>query len=154
MIRVLERTRRDIVGTLRKGGSFLFVVPIDPSYKHDLYVNNAREADVGKRVVVRFSSWPNRHVSPEAELVDVIGHPDRASVDTLAVVRHFDLREDFPAEVLEDAETASQLMDKPGARLDLRDRLIVTINPASARDFDDAVLDVSKRLAQEMVENR
>lgn len=139
VIRILERARRDIVGTLRTTGTMFCVVPMDPSYSRDIYVANASRADVGKRVVVRFTGWANRHVSPEGEIVQIIGHPDDPSVDTVAVMRHYQLPESFPPGAMREAERASSAMDSPGIRLDLRDRLIITIDPARARDFDDGL---------------
>jgi ribonuclease R len=139
VIRIIERARRDIVGTLRKTERFLYVVPIDPVYKQDFYVPDAAGASVNDRVVIRFTSWANRHVSPEAEIVECLGPEENASADTLAVIRHFGLRDEWPEEVIREAEAASALMDKPGQRLDLRGEYILTIDPVRARDFDDAL---------------
>ena len=139
IIRILERARRDIVGTLRSTGSFLYVVPINPMYKQDFYVPDAAGAKLEDRVVIRFTKWDNKHVSPEAEIVECIGPSDQPSLDTLAVVRNYNLRDEYPAEVLEEAETASLLVNKPGPRMDLRNEYILTIDPVRARDFDDAL---------------
>jgi ribonuclease R len=139
VVRILDRVRRDIVGTVRAAGSFLCVVPIEPSYRKDFYVTNASAEDVGKRVVIRFTNWANRHVNPEGEVIEVLGVPERVSDESIAAIRHFQLREEFPAEVVHEAERASVLMDRPGPRLDIRDMNIITIDPERARDFDDAL---------------
>ncbi|MFC1452285.1 ribonuclease R [Verrucomicrobiota bacterium] len=139
VIRILERARRDIVGTLRTTKAFLYVVPVDPVYKKDFYVPEACGAVEGDRVVIRFTGWENRHVSPEAEVVEVIGPADEARFDTLAIMRHHGLKDEFPEAVMRQAESASKMMEKPGQRLDLRGRLLFTIDPKRARDFDDAV---------------
>ena len=88
VVNILERGQRDVVGTLKTTGKFFYVVPIDPSYQRDFYVPDRRGASVNDRVVVRFTEWENRHVSPEAEIVDVIGPADKPSVDTMSIVRH------------------------------------------------------------------
>jgi ribonuclease R len=139
IIRILERARRDIVGTLRSTGRFLYVVPISPMYKQDFYVPDAAGANLEDRVVIRFTKWENKHVSPEAEIVERIGPSDQPSLDTLSVVRNYNLRDEYPAEVLEEAETASLLVSNPGPRMDLRAEYILTIDPVRARDFDDAL---------------
>ena len=139
VIRLLERARHDLVGTLRSTGKFLYVVPVNSSYKQDFYVPEARGANLNDRVVIRFTAWANRHVNPEAEIIEVLGPADDPSVDTLAIIRNFDLRVDFPEEVLRDAEKASSAAERPGKRLDLRKELIITIDPVRARDFDDAL---------------
>jgi len=139
IVRVVERKRRDIVGTLKRTGSFLCVVPIDPAYNKDFYVSSPGKAKVNDRVVARFKAWDNRHVNPEAEIIDVIGSADLPSLDTESVIRQFALRDEFSPAVLREAESASTLADEPGKRLDLRDRVILTIDPATAKDYDDAL---------------
>ena len=139
IIKIVERTRHDIVGTLRTTGRFLYVVPIDPAYGHDLYVPDAAGASIGDRVLVRFTGWQNRHVNPEGEVIEVIGPSDDPSVDTVMIIRHYGLPDDFPTDVIREAQQASRRMDEPGPRLDLRDRYILTIDPERAKDFDDAL---------------
>lgn len=139
IIRILERAKRDIVGTLRSTGRFLYVVPVDPSFQQDFYVPGSAGANVNDRVVIRFTGWENRHVSPEAEIVEILGPSTDPSIDTLAVIRHFGFRAEFPAEVVAEAEQASGRIERAGRRDDLRDLYILTIDPARARDFDDAL---------------
>lgn len=87
VIRIVERSPREIVGTLGTAGRFLCVVPLDPVYRLDFYVPDAKGAQEGDSVVVRFVNWANRHVAPEGEIVDVIGPADTPSLDTEVVIR-------------------------------------------------------------------
>ena len=139
VIRVLERGTRVVVGTLRSTGKFLYVVPLDPSYQQDFYVPDAKGAALEDRVVIQFTNWENRHVNPEAEIIEVIGPADNPSLDTLAIMRQYDLPESFPPEVMREASASAGRMDQPGRRLDLRGKFIFTVDPATARDFDDAL---------------
>jgi ribonuclease R len=139
VIKIVERCSRDIVGTLFTTGKFLYVVPLNPVYRKDFYVPAANGAKPGDRVVVRFTGWENRYVAPEGEIADVIGPADQPSLDTLTVMKQFDLPEAFPAEVIDEAEKVAQRLTKPGRREDLRGKYIITVDPATARDFDDAV---------------
>ncbi len=139
IIRVLERGRRVIVGTLRHTGRFYYVVPLNPSYQQDFYVPEPRGAAVNDRVVMQFTNWEHRHVNPEGEIIEVLGPVENASLDTQAVMRHYGLSEAFPEEVIQAAEQAAARMDAPGEREDFRDRLVFTVDPATARDFDDAL---------------
>ena len=139
VIRILERAQREIVGTLRSTDRFHYVVPMDPRYKKDFYVPGAGGAALGDRVIIRFAAWDDPHLNPEAEVVEVIGPADNPSTDTVAVLRHFGIQDQFPGVVLNEAETAGGLMQRPGERLDLSRRLLLTIDPERARDFDDAL---------------
>jgi ribonuclease R len=114
-------------------------VPLDPVYRQNVYVSDAGGAKAGDRVVVRFTNWESRHVSPEGEIVEVIGPADNPTLDTTAIMRQHGYEAEFPEAVLREAESASRLADHAGTREDLRDRLILTIDPERARDFDDAL---------------
>lgn len=139
VVRVLQRAKRMIVGTLKSTGSFLSVVPLDAAYQKDFYVPDVAGAEVGDRVVVQFTAWNDQHVNPEGEIIEVLGPADNPSLDTLAVIRHHNLQEVLPAEVVREAEEVGALLDNPGPREDLRNHFIFTVDPATARDFDDAI---------------
>ena len=139
VVDILDRTRRDLVGILKTTGRFLYVVPIDPGYTKDFYIPEAKGAKVDDRVVIRFVGWEHKHVNPEGEIVEILGSARSPSVDTITVMRHFHLPGEFPADVLREAESAVNRAGRPGQRLDVRDRFILTIDPERARDFDDAL---------------
>ncbi len=139
VIRVVERGRHEIVGTLRAAGRFLHVVPLAPVYGRSFFVADPKGASIGDRVLMQFVHWENKHVSPEGEITEVLGPAEDPSVDTLSIIRQYDLRDAFPEEVLREAEEAPARMDMPGKRVDLRDDLIITIDPERSRDFDDAL---------------
>ena len=139
VIRVLERGARVVVGTLKSTGQFLYVAPMDPSYQQDFYVPDAQGAQINDRVVIQFTNWENRHVNPEATIIEVIGPADNPSLDTLAIMRSYELPEKFPEDVMREAGLSASRMSQPGRRLDLRDKFIFTVDPATAKDFDDAL---------------
>jgi len=139
VIRVLERSQRAISGTLRATRNFYYVVPVDPSYTKDFYVPDTKGANVNDRVVIQFVEWEHRHVSPEAEIIEVIGPESEPSLDTYAIIRHYGLSETFLPEAIQEAEASPGRLKNPGKRRDFRDRFILTIDPATSRDFDDAI---------------
>ncbi len=139
IIQVVQRGRHEIVGTLRKAGRFIHVVPLAPGYAQNFFVADTKGAQLGDRVLVRFIHWENRHVSPEGDITEVLGPAEEPSVDTLSIIRQHDLPDTFPDDVLREAEDAAARMDLPGKRVDLREDLIITIDPERSRDFDDAL---------------
>ena len=139
VIKVLERGTRVVVGTLKSTGQFLCVAPMDPAYQQDFYVPDAKGAQINDRVVIQFTNWENRHVNPEAVIIEVIGPADNPSLDTLAIMRQYNLPESFPADVMRDAGASASRLTQPGQRLDLRGKFIFTVDPATAKDFDDAL---------------
>jgi ribonuclease R len=145
VVRILERTRTQLVGTLQRGKQFLYVIPDDPRITQDIYVtpprDTGRPAQEGDKVVVDLREWTSRHVNPEGEIVEVLGPPDAEGVDMLSVIRQYKLALHFPKRVLLEAESVGQEV-KPAeraGRTDCRTHQVVTIDPEDAKDFDDAI---------------
>ncbi len=145
VIRVLERRRTKIVGTLQRSRQFLFVIPDDPRMPQDVYVPEphdvGRPARVGDKVVVELQAWESRHTNPEGEIVEVLGAPDEEGVDMLSVLRQYDLALHFPKKVLLEARAVgatARPADLAG-REDCRRHAVITIDPDDAKDFDDAI---------------
>src|SRR5205085_5556845 len=135
VIRILERRRTQIVGTLQRGKQFLYVIPDDPRIPHDVYVPPPRDvgrpANVGDKVVVELRAWESRHTNPEGEIIEVLGPPDAEGVDMLSVIRQYNLALHFPKPVLQEARGAASEV-QPGdlaGRVDCRRQRVVTIDP-------------------------
>ena len=145
VIRILERKRTQIVGTLQRGREFLYVIPDDPRMPHDIYVPQPRDvgrpARVGDKVVVELHEWESRHTNPEGEIIEVLGSPDEEGVDMLSVLRQYNLPLHFPKEALHEARAIGTAISPPelAGREDCRRQQVVTIDPDDAKDFDDAI---------------
>jgi len=146
VIRILERRNDKIVGTLQKTARFFIVIPDDPRLQHNLYVpepgtSGSPAAAPGDKVVARLTEWKNRHTNPEGVLVERLGRREDPGVDILSIVRKFDLPTEFPSQAITEASSFPkvELPDKPVDREDLRGEFVITIDPDTARDFDDAI---------------
>lgn len=139
IVRVLERGARDLVCTLRRTGRHWTGVPLVPIGGRTFHVADPKGAKEGDRVVLRFLSWENPAFNPEAEVAGVIGAAENPSLDTVAVERAWNLPGAFPDDVLEEASRVAARLRDPGPREDLRGETVVTIDPATAKDFDDAL---------------
>ena len=151
VIRILERARDTVVGTLQQSRNFSYVVADDPRFVHNVYVSASKDRDrkttakVGDKVVVRLEAWESRHVNPEGEIIEVLGPASAPGVDMLSIIRKYNLPTEFPKAVLDEANRIPQSVEPEliKGREDLRKKFIVTIDPDDARDFDDAI-DVEK----------
>lgn len=150
VVRILERKRNRLVGTLRRTRDVLFVVPDDPRIPHHISVppakDTGRPANMGDKVVVELTLWENRFSPPEGEIVEVLGPPDAEGVDMLSILRNYGLPLSFPREVLDEANAIVRKRsgNEPSpeefeGRLDCRDHQVITIDPDDAKDFDDAI---------------
>ncbi len=145
VLRVLERYRTQIVGTLRRSPRFLYVIPDDPRIPHDIYVPEPRDvgrpAYVGDKVVVELRAWESPHTNPEGEIIEVLGAPNEEGVDMLSVLRQYNLPLSFPKKALgETREIGVQVRpEELRRREDCRRDPVITIDPDDAKDFDDAI---------------
>ena len=145
IVEVLQRVDRQYVGTLIKRGK-LHVVQVDgrlmrdPVVIRDPSVKNAR---VGDKVVIEIVEYPNdSNDVAEGVITEVLGAGGEPQVETLSVIRAYGLAEKFPPEVIKEARRVSQAFDPdviPKDREDLTGVLTLTIDPPTAKDYDDAI---------------
>lgn len=139
VVQVLGQGLDTLVGTLETDDRGIrWLTPFDPKLSLDLPVEGAEEVPDGDYVVVAVDRVGRAH---QGRVIEVLGDVEEPGVDVLVVLRHYGIPEDFPDAVLEEAmalPTDPRPEDWAG-REDLRDRVIVTIDGESARDFDDAV---------------
>jgi ribonuclease R len=145
VVRILERRRTQIVGTLQRGRQVLYVIPDDPRIAHDIYVPAPRDvgrpANIGDKVVVELKEWESRHTNPEGEIIEVLGGADAEGVDMLSVLRQYGLPLHFPKPVLREANAVGTTVHarEIEGRVDCRTHRVITIDPDDAKDFDDAI---------------
>lgn len=142
IIRILERARSRVVGKLQRGKHFGFVVPDNPRLHFDVYVaqEDLQHAEEGQKVVVEIDDWGDGTKNPEGRVTDVLGFPDQPGVDIASIVVAHGLEREFPAEAEAAAEQlTADIQTEVKRRLDFRDRVSFTIDPADAEDFDDAL---------------
>lgn len=98
----------------------------------------AREHD---KVVLEMVRFPTVFRDGEGVITDVLGKAGEPGVDTLSIINEFGLPGGFPEEAMEEARRQASLFDEsiPDGRVDLTDRVVITIDPVDARDFDDAI---------------
>jgi len=85
--------------------------------------------------------WPEKRRNAEGRIIEIIGDKDEPGSDILSIIKAYNLREDFPEEVIREAKSISQTVteDMIKGRRDLRDLTMVTIDGEDAKDLDDAV---------------
>jgi len=141
LVRRLEPTNKIFIGHVEEGRNRrLYVGPVQPPLSIDFQLPKDTPADlVGQKVAVRFLSWGLKY--PIAEVVRVLGEPQRHQTEIHAILLEYDLPEAFPPEVLAEAEALPKDLppEEIERRHDFRDILTFTIDPEDAKDFDDAI---------------
>ncbi len=145
IVEVLQRVDRQYVGTLIKRGS-LHVVKIDGRLMRDPVVirdPSVKNAHVGDKVVIDIVEYPkDANDVAEGVITEVLGEGGEPEIETLSVIRAYSLAEKFAPQVLEEARKVSRAFDGdaiPPDREDITGTLTLTIDPPTAKDYDDAI---------------
>jgi ribonuclease R len=143
VVRVLERASRQFVGTYFERDGEGFVRVDGTVFSHSISVGDpgAKGAKPDDKVVFEMVHFPSPEDRGEGVLTEVLGPRGQPGVDTLSIIRAYNLPDIFPDDALEEAREASAAFRETNldGREDFTGQLVVTIDPGDARDFDDAV---------------
>ncbi len=144
VVEVLERETNQFVGSYfeREGQGR---VRVDGNlFSHSIFVGDpgAKNAQDGDKVVFEMVRFPSPTHDGEGVIVEVLGPRGAPGVDTLSIIREFNLPGEFAEDTMEEArQQAAKFKEEEieAGRLDLTAETIITIDPIDARDFDDAI---------------
>ena len=143
IVEVIQRKHTDFVGVLHISHGYVFVVPDMNSIPVDIFVpkGELHGAKNGQKVVVHLVDWPENSGNPFGEIVRVLGNPGDNDVEMESILAAHDYPLEFPAEVEKEADAIPLKIkkDEYKQRRDFRDVFTITIDPADAKDFDDAI---------------
>jgi ribonuclease R len=141
VVSVEKRARETVVGQLRFDGQVFFVAPTDEKLPEKILVTDDAAEHKDKIVEVELTRFPSETRWPAGKIVSIIGFLDDPNVETNVIIKKFGLPAAFPKEVEEEAAALPDaLTDKDFVgRDDFRKRNTITIDPRTARDFDDAI---------------
>ena len=144
VVRVVGRAHETVVGRYEIAEPFGVVVPEDPRIKHDIFTlrRDAPHVQDGDIVRVRMTSYPSKREPAQGIVEEVLGHEGEPGADVDLIIARHKLATTFSAESL--AEVADARVDSmqalaSGRYADFTQKLVFTIDPDDAKDFDDAV---------------
>lgn len=138
---VEKRARDTVVGQLRFDGQIFFVAPADEKLPEKIVITNDAAEHKDKIVEVELTRFPSETRWPAGKIVSVIGFIDDPNVETNVIIKKFGLSTSFTKEVEEEATALPDALTEKdfAGRDDFRKRNTITIDPKTARDFDDAI---------------
>ncbi len=143
IVQVVARASGLFVGNYFEKDGAGFVKIDGTAFSDPLSVGDpgAKGARPGDKVALEIARYPTPYRQGEGVITEVFGPRGQAKVETIAVIRALGIPDVFDDDTLEDARRLAKGFDEADVegRLDLRDQLTVTIDPATARDFDDAI---------------
>ena len=141
--RIVERSRKPYVGVAEVGAHQIFVRADSRRMPMDIYLSKKQYPDVkdGEKVVVRIADWAEGSKSPVGELVERLGMAGNNDTEMHAILAEYELPYRFDPEIEQAAEAidGSITAKEIAARRDFRQVTTFTVDPADAKDFDDAL---------------
>jgi len=140
IVKILKREHRRVAGTLLRDRNLFYVKPKNRRIPFDIYIapKNTGNAGIGEHVVAELISYPEPARPPEGRIIKVLPEVDEPRLEIETIIEEYGLSRRFPRSVNEDVKRPSEEV-KVNKRIDLRDRLTVTIDGETAKDFDDAI---------------
>ena len=143
VVEIVKRSQKQIVGTIRINKGIAYFIADNPCFRRDVLIPGRllKEAHNGEKVVIRIVDWEAGTRSPLGEVAYVLGKPGDNEVEMKAILADNDFPLFFPETVERAAADISPVISKQEIlkRRDFRSTLTFTIDPADAKDFDDAI---------------
>lgn len=140
---LVERKKTDFVGVISISKQFGFLVPDSNNMPVDIFVPKEalNKAKNGEKVIVRMTDWPEGSKNPFGEVIKVLGKPGDNNVEMQSILAEYDFPLEFPKEVEKEVERIDHGITKAeiAKRSDFRNITTITVDPADAKDFDDAL---------------
>ncbi|WP_029277876.1 ribonuclease R [Pedobacter borealis] len=143
VVEIIKRAKSDFTGVIKISDRFAFVIADDKKMMHDIFVPLAdiHEAKNGQRVLVTLSDWPESAKNPIGIVKHVLGNQGENNTEMNAILAQYGFPLEFPPQVEREANAIPEEIPTAeiAKRKDFRKVLTFTIDPADAKDFDDAI---------------
>ena len=143
VVEIVERSKKNYVGVVEISGNYTFIKVDNKKIPNDIFVplRNLNGAENGQKVVVKITDWPLDAKNPQGYIIDVLGNPGENNTEMHAILAEFDLPYVYPKDVEKAADRIPDTISEEeiAKRKDFRNVATFTIDPADAKDFDDAL---------------
>ena len=143
VVEILERASQDYVGILDRKKDFGFVNTQASRIFTDFFIEKEelKNYEHGDKVIVHFKDWPKRASSPFGMIIKSFGKPGELDTEMHAIMFEYGFADAFPPEVESFAQQLDLGIDPKeiSKRKDFRNKTTFTIDPITAKDFDDAL---------------
>jgi ribonuclease R len=143
VVEIIERSRKTFVGIVEVFPHFAFLNCGSKDMPYDLFISpdKLKGAKDGQKAIARITEWPKSSKNPSGEILEVLGDPGENEVEMHAILAEFELPWKFPEEVSRASDLINDRITKEEikSRRDFRSVPTFTIDPADAKDFDDAL---------------
>ncbi len=141
--KIIKRNRELFVGQIQEYHGNYFLIPDNSRIHTNFKINDLATASIQDKVVLKITNWGNRELQrlPVGNIVEILGKAGNPEVEILSIIRNYELPLAFPGSVIKEVTDLSDEIteEEINKRKDFRKLATFTIDPASAKDFDDAI---------------
>ena len=142
ILRVLKRANKIVVGIYEQERGYGIITPDNDKLPDEIFVEQRFSGGAlnGQKVVAEIIEYDSPTTSLTAKVTEVLGFPYDFGVDILSVIKSYEFSTEFPKDVIKESEEVDKIEDSDlDGRLDLTDKIIITIDGEDTKDIDDAV---------------
>ncbi len=143
IIEIILRAKTKFVGIIKISKNLAFLIPDNISMPVNINIplNNLKGAKNGQKVLAKITEWPKNSKNPFGKIIDILGYPEENDVEMLSILAEYDFPLSFSKNIEDKANKISSTISKAEIlkRKDFRNITTFTIDPAEAKDFDDAI---------------
>lgn len=143
VVGVINRFKKEFVGTLEVSDRFAFLIPDSPKMNIDIFIplSELNGGVDGQKAVAQLTKWNDNAKNPNGKIIEVLGEAGDNDVEIHSILHEYGLPYKFENDVENEANSIPLEIpeDEITKRLDMRDVLTFTIDPDTAKDFDDAL---------------
>lgn len=143
VVEILQRAKMDFTGIVNLSDRFAFFIPDDRKMLHDIFIpiDSLKGAKDKDKAIAKIVDWPEDAKNPIGEITHVLGKQGENNAEMNAILADYGFPLAFPDEVEKQAEAIEEIIlaEEIAKRRDFRKILTFTIDPADAKDFDDAI---------------
>ncbi len=143
VIEILERANDTFVGTLKVDKGYGFLLTENRTLANDIFIpkDKLKNGKTGDKAIVKIIEWPDTAKNPIGQVIDILGKTGENNAEMHAILAEYGLPYIYPknVETAADKIPAEFTAEDLAGRVDFRDVVTFTIDPADAKDFDDAL---------------
>jgi ribonuclease R len=143
VVEIISRNKTDFIGVIRISDRYAFVNIDDRKMLHDIFVplSDLNGAKNGQKVQVTITEWPEGAKNPIGRIMHILGEQGENNTEMNAILAQYGFPLSFPPAVENEANAIPEQVSEAEiqGRRDFRDTVTFTIDPADAKDFDDAI---------------
>ncbi len=143
VVEVIKRFKTEFVGVIDISPAYAFFIPDSNKMPVDMYIplGSLMGATNGQKVIAKLTGWRANSKSPNGEIIKVLGDAGDNDTEIHSILHEYDLPYDFKEDVIAESEAISAEIKQSDidARRDMRGVTTFTIDPETAKDFDDAL---------------